>query len=198
MVAAAYPVDESSRTDDGTLTILGEISAHHGVRGWVRIRSHTRPAEEILEYARWTLVPGERRGLRGGQSGPRARTLVAVVETRRQKNGLLARLDGIGSREDAEPLIGAHIAVPRAELPALPEGEFYWEQLIGLDVINLEGEDLGKVDHLLETGANDVLVVRRELPGSESEERLLPWAANVIRRVDLEAGRLLVEWGLDY
>ncbi len=189
------------KSSEPGFTLLGVITGHHGVRGWVRIRSHTRPAEEILQYDPWTLLPGDDRSLSGSADRDRQATDVSgswrVADSRRQKNGLIVRLDGITSRDEAAPLIGLQIAVPDAEMPPPPDGEYYWADLIGLNVVNQDGERLGVVDHLLETGANDVLVVRQE-GEAESTERLIPWGPDVIDGVDLDNRELRVNWGLDY
>lgn len=167
---------------------MGEITAHYGVRGWVRLRSYTRPPEEILEFPRWTLV--HRDGTGGGRPG-------RVVDHRLQKRGLVVKLEGFESRDEAEPLIGLQVCVPTEDFPVLPQGEYYWSQLVGLRVVNLAGEFLGTVDHLLETGANDVLVVKSR-DGDAATERLIPWIPRVVRDVDTEAGRLQVDWDPDF
>lgn len=155
--------------------VLGAVSAHYGVRGWVKVYSHTRPIENILGYDSWWLR------IRGDWQR------VEVAEGRTHGKGIVVRLDGVHSREEAETYLKAEIAVARDELP---EGDgYYWSDLVGLAVETLEGEPLGKVDHLFETGANDVVVVKGE------RERLIPWVRDqVIREVDLEAGLIRVDW----
>jgi 16S rRNA processing protein RimM len=106
--------------------------------------------------------------------------------------GVIAKLAGVDEREAAAALKGAEVAVARASLPQAPAGEYYWADLQGLRVINLQGEELGRVSHLLETGANDVLVVRGE------RERLIPFVAAYVVKVDLAGGELVVDWGADY
>ena len=108
--------------------------------------------------------------------------------------GLVVGLRDYTDRDQARSLIGLEIAVPRAELPAPEEGEYYWADLVGLKVETTEGQILGTVDHLIETGANDVLVVH-----GEDRERLIPFVADqVIRRVDLAAGLIQVDWDPDF
>jgi 16S rRNA processing protein RimM len=181
---------------DEPLTILGRVTAHYGVRGWVRIRSHTRPRDEILRYDKWVLA-GTGQSRRDSGGGDPGKQVVSVVESRPQRNGFIVRLDGVSSREQAEALIGANIAIPVASLPELPPGEYYWEQLTGLRVVNVAGETMGIVGHLLETGANDVLVVQREGPGDDDSGQLLPWIPQVIRSVDIAAGVIEVDWDFD-
>ena len=184
---------------DTELTILGEIASPHGVRGWVRVRSYTRPPEEILGYACWTLTPRERPGNPEG-AGRGAGTCQSrrVVDSRLQSRSLIVKLEGISCRDEAQTLAGMRVCVPTDDLPALPRGEYYWSQLIGLEVVNLAGEALGTVDHLVETGANDVLVLRSRDGGGAEVERLVPWIPQVIRTVDIEAGSLQVDWDSDY
>lgn len=163
--------------------IVGKITAHHGVRGWLKVVSYTRPAEQILEYRRWLLATrrdaGEWRRVR-------------VAGARRQRHKLLAKLDGRDDREACGDLPGNWIAIAPAQLAQLPPGEYYWSDLIGLSVVNQDEVTLGVVDHLLETGANDVLVVRSD--SADQAEHLLPWSPEVITSVDVAGGRIRVEW----
>lgn len=160
---------------------LGRVGAPHGVRGWVRVRSAARPPESILEFDTWLLA---------GSDGWRAYRL---LEGHARPNGIVARLEGVDDREAAAALRHAAIAVPRAALPEPAAGEWYWADLVGLAVETVAGTPLGHVDGLLETGANDVLVVRGE------RERLIPWLpGRVVLRVEPEAGRLVVDWDPDF
>ncbi len=162
---------------------LGRISGVYGVKGWVRIYSHTAPKENILEYTPWQVC-------RKGQW-----KTMKPVSGRAQGKGLVARLEGIDNREDARDLIGATIAIERNQLARPDEDEYYWADLTGCDVVNLDGIELGKVVHLIETGANDVLVVR----GEDNRERLIPFTqGQAVRRVDIEAKRIDVDWDPDF
>jgi 16S rRNA processing protein RimM len=109
-----------------------------------------------------------------------------------QGRALVARLEGHDDRDAAAALRGKSVAVPRAALPQTQSGEYYWADLIGLAVVNGNAQALGRITGLLQTGANDVLVVAGE------RERLIPFIAEVIRDVDLDAGVMRVEWGADY
>jgi len=162
--------------------ILGRISGVHGVRGWVKVYAETREREDILRYKRWYLRrPG------GWQE---ARPL----EGRMQSSGVVvARLEGIESIDQARVLIDAEIAVKRAQLPKLKRSEFYWSDLEGMKVVNVEGADLGKVSHLFETGANDVLVVK-----DSERERLIPFTKDAVKKVDLAAREIRVDWDPDF
>lgn len=109
-------------------------------------------------------------------------------------DGVVVLLDGIADRTDAETMKGVLVGAPRDALPATDEDEFYWGDLIGLEVVNTADEKLGKVAGLIETGANDVLRV----VGEEGSERLLPFVSAVVLSVDVKAGLIRVEWGSDW
>lgn len=161
--------------------MIGRISGLHGVRGWIKVFSYTSPITNILNYSPWQLY----------QHG-QWRTLT-VSEGQAHGKGIIARLESIPDRDEAARLLGAEIAVNREQLPPAPEGEYYWTDLIGLTVINHKGVTLGKIDHLLETGANDVLVVKGE------RERLIPFLLElVILDVDLAQRVLRVDWEEDF
>lgn len=158
---------------------LGRITGVFGVRGWVKVYSDTRPREAILGYNPWLL------GLNGGWREWQ------LLDGRVHGAGIVAQLAGCSDRDQAQALIGARIAVRREQLPRVRAGEFYWADLVGLQVVNLRDEALGVVDHLMETGANDVIVVRGE------RERLIPFTKAVITAVDLEHGVIRVDWDRD-
>jgi len=160
------------------MVTVGRIAGLHGVRGWVKVYSYTEPRENILTYSPWYL---RREGRWQAH---------ALAGGRRQGKGVTAHLEGFDERDAAAALMGVEIAVRRDQLPATAANEYYWSDLIGLEVVDASGAALGRVDHLLETGANDVLVVR------EGElERLIPYVPQVVvRRVDLAAGRIEVDW----
>lgn len=109
-------------------------------------------------------------------------------------DGLVVALEGVADRTDAEALKGVLVGAPRNSLPVPAEDEFYWGDLLGLEVVNTAGERLGKVAGLIETGANDVLRVVAD----DESERLLPFVAAVVLAVDKEAGLIRVEWGSDW
>ena len=118
--------------------------------------------------------------------------MIEVKEGRRQGRGIVVHLMGYDDREQATALVGADIAVPRTQLPRLKKGEYYWSQLQGLRVTNLQGVELGRVSHLFETGSNDVLVVAGE------REYLIPYLPDVVQAIDLDAGTLSVDWDADF
>lgn len=161
--------------------LLGRVSGLFGVRGWVKVHSYTEPREGITRYQDWWIR--DRDGWRHYR----------VLSGRLQGRAVVAQLRGVESREHAARLVGLDIAVDAAQLVPLGEGEYYWHQLIGLRVFNLQDEPLGEVRDMMETGANDVMIVQGD------RERLIPWLrGSVIRSVDLEAGVISVDWAADY
>lgn len=165
------------REDAGQRVVIGRIVGVHGVRGWVKVYSWTRPVENIFGYPRWLL-----RRPTGWQP-------VTVAAGRSQGKGLIAQLEGIDDREAARAWVGCDVAVPRSELPAPEPGEYYWSDLEGLRVETVVGDDLGVVHHLIETGANDVLVVHGE------RERLIPFTPGEhVVEVDLARSLIRVDW----
>ncbi|WP_417501018.1 ribosome maturation factor RimM [Marinobacter sp.] len=174
-------------TQNSQETVIGRITSVFGVKGWLKVYSFTDPIEGILGYTNWVLdLDGKR-------------IPVKLEEGRRQGKAIVVRLKGIGDRELARTYCGAEIKVPTAELPELPEGEFYWRQLQGLNVFTVEGECLGRVDHLIETGSNDVLVVHATADSIDQRERLIPYLPDqVVREIDLEARKLVADWDPEF
>jgi 16S rRNA processing protein RimM len=161
--------------------VLGEVSGVYGVRGWLRVRSHTDPVEQILRYGPWQLERSGHRSTHRLEGG------------RLHGRGVLAKFAGIDDRDQARELVGARISVARAELPELEPGDYYWNDLIGLRVVTRRGDDLGRVTGLMATGANDVLVVEGD------SERLIPFIdEDVVLAVDLDAGRIQVDWDPEF
>ena len=168
------------------LIVLGKIVSVHGVRGDVKVYSFTDPIDNLLDFGRWTLKRGDEV------------RQVELVGGRLQGKILVAKLKGIDDREEARSLAEFEICIPRSLLPQLSEGEYYWYQLEGLKVIDQAGQLLGCIDHLLETGSNDVMVVK-PCPGSlDDRERLLPYTGQCVLTVDLKAGEMRVDWDADF
>lgn len=168
--------DLKKRSD---VVLMGQISGAHGILGWVKIHSDTDPREAILDYQPWLM---------GADLRP-----VKVAEGRRQGRHLVVRLDGVSDRNTAENLVGQTISIFRKQLPKLPRTQYYWADLIGLNVRNHEGVDLGTIKEILATGANDVLVVKGD------KERLIPFVARqYVVEVDLAARSATVNWDPDF
>jgi len=165
---------------DAQPVILGRISGLFGVRGWVKVYSYTDPREAVLNYDSWLL---------SGKNGWQA---AKVAEGQRHGKTVIVRLEGYDDRDQAAALIGTEIGIPREALPELGGESFYWSDLEGLRVVHRDGTELGRVDHLLETGANDVMVVRGD------QERLIPFVVGqVVLDVDLSQGVIEVDWEWD-
>ena len=160
---------------------MGRITAPFGVKGWVKVQPLTAAAKNLLDYPRWWVGRGA-----DWQE-------YEIAEARVQSaTAVVARLAGCEAREAAERLRGGEVAVPRSQLPQTQPDEYYWADLLGLTVVNGESQELGSIAGILQTGANDVLVVQGE------RERLIPFIAAVIRQVDAGAGIVRVDWGADY
>ena len=160
--------------------VLGRISGLFGVRGWVKVYSYTEPREAVLNYDRWLLS-----GKDGWQEAK-------VAEGQRHGKTIIARIDGYVDREQAASLVGTDIGVARETLPETDTNQYYWSDLEGLRVVHRDGSVLGKVAYLLETGANDVMVVKGE------QERLIPFVMDkVVLGVDLDNGEIEVDWEWD-
>ena len=164
---------------------MGRVLAPYGVHGWVKARAFTTSPAGLLVYRVWWLAKDES-----------AWREFAVLETRQHADTVVAQLDGLTQREEVLPWRGAMIAVPRAALPAPSTGEVYLADLVGLAVVNRAGANLGRVKGLLETGAHPVLRVARV--GEGSGERLIPLTPAHVDAIDLQLGRIVVDWQLDY
>ena len=163
--------DESS-----ALIQLGFVGAPFGVRGWVKLRSHTDPPERLLEH----------RNLQIGREG--AWQNYRIEASGRSGGALTVKLAGVEDRDQAQALRGAQVCVPRSELPQRDDKDFYRADLIGCEVVNLEGVGLGVVQHFMETPAQVLMVVRGE------QEYWVPAVPQHLRRVDLQARRVVVDW----
>ena len=163
------------------VVVIGRVAGVFGVRGWIKVYSYTEPRADILRHREWLIRLGD-------EWQPQE-----MLAGREHGKGLVAKLKDYDSPETARALVGADIGVFRAALPALGPDEFYWADLEGLRVVTREGAELGVVDHLFETGANDVLVVCGE------RERLLPYVrGEVILEIDLEQGVMRVDWDPEF
>lgn len=174
---ATAPMDTRGRR-----ILLGRVHGAFGVRGELKLESFTDPAPRIFHYQPWTL-----RDARGGErelDGARGRA---------SAKGLVATFPGVDDRDSAEALRGAEVWVARAALPPPAPGEYYWVDLEGLRVVNVDGSDFGTVSHLFSTGVNDVLVARGE------RERMIPFRQpDYVVSVDFGAGVVTVDWDPDF
>ncbi len=161
--------------------VVGRLGALHGLQGWLRLHSHTEPRENIFQYSRWYLrIRDERQP-------------VQVAARRKTDKDWLVQLvrrgEPVDDRDTAADLVGAEISVDRAALPPLEEGEYYWADLLGLEVTTVKGCKLGTLSYWLDTGANDVMVVHGE------RERLIPFLrGDTVKSVNTEGGGIVVDW----
>lgn len=162
------------------LVTAGEILGAYGVRGWVKVRSHTDPPENILKYSPWSLNQEQAKEYR-------------VIDGKRHGDVVIARLEGITDRDQATLLQSKVISVPRYQFADLKRGQYYWADLVGLQVRTVDGVVLGKVSSMMETGANDVMEV------SGDRERLIPFVVDeFVKKVDLDEGFLIVDWDPEF
>tara|TARA_R110002049_G_scaffold124479_1_gene280006 strand:- start:85842 stop:86354 length:513 start_codon:yes stop_codon:yes gene_type:complete len=163
--------------------LLGLINGLFGVKGWVKVYSYTRPRIKIIDYQYWYL-------------GDDFDHPVRIEEGRSQKGGVVAKLEGISDRDAAVELLDREIWIAGEQLMPLPKNEYYWYQLIGLNVLDTEQKPLGSIKDMIETGANDVMIVR----GQESKtEHLIPYIqGQVIKSIDLEQKCMVVDWDTDF
>lgn len=162
---------------------VGKINGAYGIKGWVKVYSYTDPKENILNYKPWYMK----------QNGQWLE--VQVTKGREQGKTVVAHIEGCDDRNLAESYFGNEIAIDKSQLPTLDDGDYYWRDLVGLTVINLDDATLGRVKKMMETGANDVLVVKT----ADNEELLIPYVPSYsVINVDLEAGVITVDWQADY
>lgn len=170
-----------------SLIKVGHVNSPYGIKGWVWVHSLTDPLANMFDYQPWYLC-------RAGRFEP-----VEVAEWREQGKGLVVRFQGCDDRNAIEGLRGVEIWVPKSALPVLEDGDYYWSELEDLAVVTLKGELLGRVQAMMETGSNDVLVVRACEGSVDRQERLLPWLpGQVVQQVDKAAGRIVVDWDVDF
>lgn len=167
--------------------VIGRLGAVYGVKGWLKVQSFTEDPESIFEYSPWLLK----------QKGEQT---IEVAEWRRHNKGLIARLEGVSDRDQAARLTGADICITADELPELADDEFYWHDLIGLQVVNLQGYDMGVVEQIMPTASNDVLVVKANNNDAFGKsERLIPFIqSEYITEINREEKRIRVDWPSDF
>lgn len=160
---------------------VGKISGVFGVKGWVKVFSFTDPRENILTYSPWLLKKGDET------------KTVNIVDGQLQGKTIVAQLTDVNDRDQAASLMGWDVFITQEQLPKAAKGEYYWSDLIGLSVETIDGVQLGVVDSLLETGANDVIIVQGE------RERVIPFLqGQTIINVDLDAGKIVVDWDPEF
>lgn len=162
--------------------VVGRIAGAFGVQGWVRVRSYTEPPDNLIDYQPWQVTTSD------------GSKLLTVVSAREHGVGqIVAQLAGITDRDQAQALRGCEVLVGRSQFSAPEVGEIYWTDLIGCDVVTETGVALGKVVDLVETGSNDVMIVRGD------RERLIPFLREqTVKRVSLKTREIVVDWDPDF
>lgn len=170
------------------LVVLGKFGAVYGINGWLKVNSYTDVPEGIFDYTPWQIQ------LQGNWRQ------VQISSKKRHGNGLIVKLAEVSDRDQAQLYVNADIAVERSALPQLAEGDYYWRDLMGMAVVNEAGYHLGEVVDMMETGSNDVLVVKANKSDAFGKtERLLPFLTDsVIKEVNNAERRILVDWDPDF
>jgi 16S rRNA processing protein rimM len=166
------------------IEVVGKLGSTYGIRGWLRVYSSTEYAESIFDYQPWFLKIK-------GQWQP-----TELESWKHHNHELIAKLKNVNDRETAQSLANIEIGVDLSVFPQLEEGDYYWHDLIGCNVVNLEGYAMGTVTEMMETGSNDVLVVRANSKDAfGKQERLIPFLyEQVVKRVDLTTKVIEVDW----
>ena len=164
--------------------VIGKIGAPYGVKGWVKITSYTDELDGIFSYTPWLV----------GQEGNTKE--IVVDQWRTHNKGLVAKLVGVETRDDAESIKNLDISIKAQQLPQLDGDEFYWRELVGMQVVTEQGYNLGVVKELFETGANDVMLIKANLKDAFGQkERMVPYLIDqVVKQVDREAKTIQVDW----
>lgn len=172
---------QNSEQPTGDMLVLGKVSGVYGVKGWVKLFSDTDPREGILDYQHYFLKEkGQWRSLE-------------FTQGRKQGKGVVAKIEGCDDRDQAMLLIGSEIGITNDQLDELAENEYYWKDLIGLSVLNQDEVDLGTVSSMMETGANDVLIVTGD------RERLIPFTqGHTVLEVNLDDKVIRVDWDPEF
>ncbi len=172
----------SMQEQDDAYVVVGRLGGAHGIKGWLKVTSFTAPRENLLDYSPWYL--------KSGQEWLERKVLAAKP----QGKGLLVHFDNVQDRDQASQLRGEEVAIHRSQLPVLQDDEYYWSDLVGLEVITIEDVSLGHIIEMMATGSNDVMVVK-----NEKQQRLVPFIqGQVVHKVDLANARMSVDWDPEF
>ena len=180
---------------------VGRILDAWGVKGWLKILPHSSNPEALFSVSSWFLQAPDSK-FRPGFSAFSGTVAIKVDEVKTHSDSLVAKLAGLEDRTAAQALRGVRIFLPRSSFPAPSKDEYYWVDLIGLDVVNREGTELGCVRDLMATGSQSVLCVeyttKQEDGTSEKHERMIPFVSAYVDAVDIAGKRISVDWQPDY
>ena len=172
------------------IVVMGQIGAPFGVKGWVKIFADTEHPDSLFDYPVWYIET------------PKGWQAFEIENAELHTKNLVAKLAGIDDHNLAETFRNRKLGVPRSAMPEPEEGEYYWSDLVGMEVVNCQGVVLGRIEDLISTGAHEVLCVRAESEsgqgGSSGRERLLPFIASVVKTVDMQARSVCVDWQADW
>tara|TARA_B100000586_G_scaffold24388_1_gene16051 strand:+ start:112 stop:627 length:516 start_codon:yes stop_codon:yes gene_type:complete len=168
--------------EDDKKIYLGKITGVHGIKGWLKIQSFSSPPENILNYPSWIITnKGEE-------------DFYSIEQGRKQNNKIVVKLEKIDDRNTAESLINSKIQILRSDLPKLSNENYYWSDLVGLSVLNSEETVIGKIESLIETGANDVMVIIT----LKDERILIPFVMHeIIKEVNVELSYIKIDWSIE-
>jgi 16S rRNA processing protein RimM len=188
--SAAHSTSAPAQAVPDDLIQVGHITGAYGIRGGVRVTPYSMDADALLSVKTWWI------------DKPSLRT-VQVRNAKYHSGDVTATLVDVTDRDMAEALKGATVQVSRSDFPELPEDEYYWTDLIGLDTVNLQGEALGKVTDMMHNGAQSILRITpvpdpNAAPDAKAPERLVPFVDQYVKTVDLQARTITLDWGLDY
>ncbi|MBR9726660.1 ribosome maturation factor RimM [Shewanella intestini] len=168
--------------------VLGKLGSSHGIKGWLKITAYTDSVDGIFNYSPWLIKEqGEWRE-------------VKVKQWKPQGKAVIAELEGVSNREQAQMLTNCEIAIMPEQMQKLADDEFYWRDLIGCEVTNTNGYNMGKVDQIVETGSNDVLLIKANVKDAFGKvERMIPFVTEqFIKQVDLQGKQIIVDWDPDF
>jgi 16S rRNA processing protein RimM len=188
--SAAHSASAAAQAVPDDLIQVGHITGAYGIRGGIRVSPYSLDADALLSVKTWWI------------DKPSLRT-VQVRNAKYHSGDVTATLVDVTDREAAEALKGATVQVSRSDFPELPEDEYYWTDLIGLDAVNLQGETLGKVTDMMHNGAQSILRITpvpdpNAAPDAKAPERLVPFVDQYVKTVDLQGKMIALDWGLDY
>ena len=168
--------------EDDKKIYLGKITGAHGIKGWLKIQSFSSPPENILNYPSWII------------NNQGEEDFYSIEQGRKQNNKIVVKLENIDNRNTAESLINSKIQILRSDLPKLSNENYYWSDLVGLSVLNSEEKVIGKIESLIETGANDVMVIIT----LKDERILIPFVMHeIIKEVSVELNYIKIDWSIE-
>ncbi|MFK8031382.1 MAG: ribosome maturation factor RimM [Gammaproteobacteria bacterium] len=171
-----------NKQEQDEYVVVGQLGTAHGIKGWSKVASFTSPRGNLLDYSPWYLKQGDVWQER------------KVLSSRVQGKGMVVQLDNVQNRDEALALRGTEVAIHRSQLPSLESDEYYWADLVGLNVVTIDNVPLGKVTEMLATGSNDVLII-----DDNERQRLVPFIqGQVVKKVDLDNAVLSVDWDPDF